>query len=135
MNNADAATSFRQNASGIVRSDIESAARAGYLDAVSGRGMSPEYEVQSYKWQRNYEIGRIWVAAARAMNIVPQDWPENQARPAGFDGFLRDVQRMLGGRLDDLVPRESSHQPVDPELRMRVSMHTGRRGLRRGFRA
>lgn len=84
-----------------VKSNIEGAARAGYLDAVAIRGHSAEYETQEDKWQRNYEIGRLWVSSMRAAGIAPPDWPEGAQRPDGFEVCLATMRRIVG----DVVPR------------------------------
>ena len=83
------------------RSDIEMAARRGYQDAKAGRAMSAEYEAQTDKWQRNYEIGRLWIASMRAAGIKPPAWPKGAARPKGFDDCLRKTRDVVG----DIVPR------------------------------
>lgn len=110
------ATPLPMGQSAGVKSDIEGAARCGYLDAVAMRGHSAEYEMQEDKWQRNYEIGRLWVSSMRAAGIVPPEWPEDAVRPEGFQACLETMRRIVG----DVVPRGEVLAADPAPLRARV---------------
>lgn len=112
----------------VPRSSVELAARAGYMDAAADRRFSREYETQTDQWQRNYEIGRCWVAGMRGAGVPVPPWPEGASRPAGFDDALAQVTAKLGR----IVVRADEHLPPDPHLVMRVSMHS--RARRKGRR-
>lgn len=111
-----------EGASLVVRSDIEQAARCGYLDALDRHPLSAEYEIQTDKWQRNYEIGRLWVSNFRCEGIDPPAWPLGGARPLGFDALLTK----LSARMDSVVPR-GERMALDPGLDFRVRLHPRRR--------
>ena len=106
------------------RSDIEAAARLGYLDAVAGRGPSREYETQEDKWQRNYEIGRLWVSSMRAAGLTPPEWAQDQSRPIGFAKCLAAMRAKVG----DIVPRTGQILPPDPNLVLHALVPDIRRG-------
>jgi hypothetical protein len=75
---------------------IEGAARAGYLDGCAGRGFRAEWERQEPQWQRNYEAGRQWAAAVKAIGLEPADWPEGSRVPHPLLAQLAEVRRLTG---------------------------------------
>lgn len=104
----------RQGVSAGVRisDDVEVAARCGYLDALSGKSFSHEYECATDKWQRNYEIGRLWVASMKSAGIAAPEWHEGDSRPVRFDMALAMMQAANG----NVVPRSGERMPVEPNL-------------------
>lgn len=72
---------------------ISDAARAGWADAVAGRGFSREYEAQSRVWQLNYETARGAVAFARAARMALPRWPAGVKLPQAVLGIVEASQR------------------------------------------
>jgi ribosome modulation factor len=112
---------FLDSGSQIVRDEIEKAAWHGYHDALAGNGFSQEYERQSVKWQRNYEIGRMWVVTFRRFGITPPPWLEGWDRPRDF----ADIIAKLPEKLNDQLP--GSPLPPAPGLVFKIDAHPRRR--------
>jgi len=81
----------------VASHNIESAAREGYLDALSDRGFSRHYDDAPGPWQRNYEIGRFWAVGMKVCGIDPPDWPEEATRqPAAITQATEEIARRIG---------------------------------------
>lgn len=106
---------------------IEGAARAGYLDVLEGRSFSREWETQIPQWQRNYEAGRLWATAIRAVGLEPADWPEGARVPHPLLAQLDQVRRVTGSgtRPEDAKPYE---RPGDDPSPLHAVVPTLRRG-------
>jgi len=76
----------------VARPNIESAAREGYLDALSERGFSRHYDDAPGPWQRNYEIGRFWAVGMKVCGIEPPAWPEGMTKQP--DAITRATQEI-----------------------------------------
>jgi hypothetical protein len=81
----------------VARSNIEAAAREGYIDALAHRGFSRHYDAAPGPWQRNYEIGRLWATGMIACGIAPIHWPAHMTKqPAELTDAVADIARRIG---------------------------------------
>ena len=117
----------REGASGVVRDDIENAARLGYLSALENKPPGADYERATDRWQRNYETGRLWVVIFRGAGLSAPPWPEKRPRPDGF----ADILARLPHKLDSMIPRPETHLPPDPALDLPPQPFRSAKPLRR----
>lgn len=108
-----------------VATPIEGAAREGYLDVLHGRGFSREWESQVGQWQRNYEAGRQWATAIRAVGLEPADWPLGARVPQPLLQQLDQVRRVTGS---GTRPEDYAVRPVDDDRPLHAVVPTLRRG-------
>ena len=79
-----------------IKTPIEGAAREGYLDALNHMPFSREYTDQVGQWQRNYESGRMWVAAIRSIGLTPADWSAGSRTPQAIINQLNRHFELTG---------------------------------------
>ncbi len=93
---------------------VAEAARKGYLDAIANRPFAREYDDAPPPWQRNYEIGRLWVQGFRAANVPIPEWPDHlkDSRPAEMLPALEEVNRRIG----PIRPESQGVAAPDPDL-------------------
>lgn len=119
----------RQYGDGIsVRTPIEGAARQGYLDVQGGCGFSAEYASQVGQWQRNYEAGRQWATAIRAIGQQPVEWPGGTKVPPALLEQLNDVRIITGcgTRPEDTKPVDRPHDDPSPLYAVVPTLRRGR---------
>jgi len=75
------------------RPDIMTAVKAGYHDALAGRGYRPEYERMERHLQRNYDTGRLMGAEVLARAGKPPAWPANVKLPRALEPVSKVVFR------------------------------------------
>jgi hypothetical protein len=96
---------------------IEGAARAGYLDACAGRGFAPQWEAETGQWQRNYETGRLWAMAIRAIGEAPAGWPDGARVPQALLMQLDRVRAITGsGTRPEDTPAAARPNDTDQPL-------------------
>lgn len=106
---------------------IEGAARAGYYDAINSRRFSPECEVSTGQWQRNYEAGRQWATAILSIGLEPTEWRDGERVPQALLNQLAEVRRVTGSgtRPEDAQPHE---RPGDDAAPLHALVPVVRRG-------
>ena len=107
------------------KTPIEGAARQGYLDGCAHRGFSPEYDAAIPQWQRNYEAGRQWAAAIKAIGVTPAEWPEGSRTPPTLLDQLTEVRRITGS---GTRPEDVQVRPGDDDVPLHAVVPTLRRG-------
>lgn len=114
------------------KATIEGAARQGYLDALADRSYSTDYDRagdvfgdRAPQWQRNYEAGRQWAAAVRAVGLTPAEWPEGARVPSELLAQLGEVRRVTGS---GTRPEDVQMRPADDPAPLHAVVPTLRRG-------
>lgn len=110
---------------GVVLTPIEGAARAGYYDVIEGRGFSGEWERQVGQWQRNYEAGRQWATAIRAIGLEPAEWVEGARVPQPLLAQLEEIRRVTGS---GTRPEDVRVRPKDDPSPLHAVVPVVRRG-------
>lgn len=77
------------------QSDIMMAVKAGYHDALAGKGFRPEYERMERYLQRNYDTGRLMGAVVLARAGKPPAWPANVRLPRALEPVSQVVFQSL----------------------------------------
>lgn len=114
----------RQYGDGVsAKTPIEGAARLGYLDA--GGPFRREYDDAIGQWQRNYEAGRQWATAIRAIGLTPAEWPEGARTPQPLLDQLAEVRRRTGS---GTRPEDTHDRPRDDPAPLHAVVPVVRRG-------
>lgn len=102
-------TGPRERGDGLsAKTPIEGAARLGYLDA--GSPYRQEYDTALPQWQRNYEAGRQWATAIRAIGLEPAEWPDGGRVPQALLDQLAKVRTVTGS---GTRPEDTQVRPKD----------------------